>query len=465
MRAVRELINRKYYKYTSMTFTSSSNFQSFTVPSTTTKLIVDCVASKGAGTKGGKGGRVQCILPVMPSSTLYFYIGGVPSTTDIAEYNASDIRTNNDGVLDTTSLSSRLIVAGGGGSGSGSDYTGGSGGGLVGGTGEAAHSSYGGTGGTQSTGGEGYTSDYNGAFGIGGNAALSSSGAGGGGWYGGGGGGGTSSFFTYQGAGGGGSSYTDSSCTHITHTQGYNAGTGYIKITYAVQSTPYDYDFYTDEALYKAKNVAFNNTPVYYAPISMNAGRYVNPIKLTGYTVVGNLTIVDGVASGFSGSDYVQSSSTFPGSTATSLEFSIKFNISSFASTSTIASSTSSVIPFHLAVRDSKFRLYPGREDIYKVGNFVLSANTDYWIKLFWDSTNGWKLQYSTDGINYTTDFENYNPSDSAPKNNYIVLGRNYVNGGQERLLGTLDLNNTYIKINNTYWFRGDLPYGIQSIE
>lgn len=174
-----------------------------------------------------------------------------------------------------------------------------------------------------------------------------------------------------------------------------------------------------------------------------------------GYEVVGSPTINNGVVSGFSGSSYVQSSTTFPGSTATSLEFATKFNISSFASTSTIASSTYSIILFHLAVRDSKFRLYPGREDIYKVGDFVLSENVDYYIKLFWNSANGWKLQYSTDGINYTTDFENYNPSDSAPKDNYIVLGRNYVNGGQEGLLGSIDLNNTYIKINDVYWFRG----------
>lgn len=180
---------------------------------------------------------------------------------------------------------------------------------------------------------------------------------------------------------------------------------------------------------------------------------YIKKKGSVGYTVVGTPTIVDGVVSGFSGSSYVQSSTTFPGSTATSLEFATKFNISSFASTSTIVSSTSGTIPFHLAVRDSKFRLYPGRENTYKVGDFVLSANTDYFIKLFWDSTNGWKLQYSTDGTNYITDFENYNPSDSAPKDNYIIFGRNYPNGGQEGLLGTLDLNNTYIKIDGQPWF------------
>ena len=174
-----------------------------------------------------------------------------------------------------------------------------------------------------------------------------------------------------------------------------------------------------------------------------------------GYEVVGSPTIDNGVVSGFSGSSYLQSGSTFPGSMATSLEFATKFNISSLASTSTIASSTTSEIPFHLAIRDSKFRLYPGRENVYKVGDFVLSENVDYYIKLFWDNTNGWKLQYSTDGINYTTDFENYNPSDSVPKDNYIVLGRNYVNGGQEGLLGSINLNNTYIKVNDVYWFRG----------
>lgn len=177
------------------------------------------------------------------------------------------------------------------------------------------------------------------------------------------------------------------------------------------------------------------------------------------YAVVGSPTISGGIASDFTKNNYVMTNSTFPGSTTTSLEFATKINVSSFSSTSTVASSTTSTIPFHLAVRDSKFRFYPGRENIYKIGDFVLSANTNYWIKLFWDSTNGWKLQYSTDGATYTTDFENYKPSDSAPKNNYVVIGRNYPNGGQEPFLGTIDLNETYIKVNGQYWWRGDMQY------
>ena len=467
MKAVRELINRKYYKYFSMTFTSSNDFHSFTVPSTTTKLIVDCVASKGAGAKGGKGGRVQCTLPVTPSSTLYFYIGGVPSTTDIAEYNASDIRTNNAGVLDTTSLSSRLIVAGGGGgSASGSNYTGGSGGGLIGGIGESHNSSYGGTGGTQSTGGEGSTSAYNGVFGIGGNAALSSSGAGGGGWYGGGGGGSDSTLYTHQGAGGGGSSYTDSSCTYITHTRGYNAGTGYIKITYVAQSTPYDYDFYTDEALYKAKNVAFNNAPVYYMPISMNAGRYVNPIKLTGYTVVGNLTIVDGVVSGFSASDYLDSSIIFPNSLAlNSSETQIKFttlnDTSFYGKTLIYTPYTGNTDGLWIGSR-GVLGAFIGGENNRVTSNLTLQPNTTYIVKLVVGS--------DTISIYAGTSIDNLQLVASKEKtlftptvNHKVFIGCRL--SGASAFTGSIDLNETYIKINDVYWFRGDLHYGTQSIE
>lgn len=99
--------------------------------------------------------------------TLFIIIGKIPTQAAISEYNASDIRTNNAGILDASSLQSRLVVAGGAG------------------------------------------------------------------WYGGGGGAlaGHKSIFYYSG-GGGGSSYTHPTlCSSVVHTQGFNKGNGYVKIS------------------------------------------------------------------------------------------------------------------------------------------------------------------------------------------------------------------------------------------
>lgn len=225
------------------TFTPSSEIQTFTIPAGTHKVHIDCVASRGHNTtgSGGKGGRVQCDLDVTTGQTLYIVVGDIPSVFNVASYNASDIRTDNTGLLDTTSLSSRILVAGGGGNGcegksAGYNGSGGDGGGLEGARGTGSNNTAG-YGGTQTAGGaRGYNDNagregYAGSFGIGGNS--SGAGAGGAGWYGGGGAGFMGTSGTYRGGGGGGgSSYTNENCQNVVHTQGYNDGAGYVTISY-----------------------------------------------------------------------------------------------------------------------------------------------------------------------------------------------------------------------------------------
>lgn len=220
------------------TFRARASLQEWTVPSGITELHVDCVASKGYRDNAGKGGRVQCDLTVTPNQTLYFVVGEIPTVDKPASYNASDIRTDNTGITDTTSLNSRILVAGGGGGGS-SNY-----GGYDGGGEQALPLSHisldndlvSPTGGTQETGGlDGGDNGSHGnrgqrgSFGLGGNSGNNGAGSGGAGWYGGGGGG------NHRGnncGGGGGSSYTDTTlCSNVVHTQGYNDDEGYITIT------------------------------------------------------------------------------------------------------------------------------------------------------------------------------------------------------------------------------------------
>lgn len=233
---------------TTKTFHPSSSIQEWTVPPQTTQITVDCVASKGAdgsGAVGGYGGRVQCILSVTPGQTLYFVVGDIPSAGNVQAYNASDIRTNNAGTTNSTSLNSRLIVAGGGGNcpatTGNSGTTGGAGGGLTGGK-APDYSAGGGYGGTQTAGGahgvhvsgdlRSGTAGTDGYFGLGGTGG--GQGCGGAGWYGGGAGyiGDYRSVGGRAAGGGGGSSYTDSDlCSDVTHTQGYRNGSGYITIS------------------------------------------------------------------------------------------------------------------------------------------------------------------------------------------------------------------------------------------
>lgn len=217
-----------------VTFNVSSSLQTFTVPLGVSKIHVDCVASKGADTQegyfwkhvGGKGGRVQCDLSVNGGETLYVMVGAEMASGATASYNASDIRLGGNTIAD------RIIVAGGGGNAGNLNASynadGGNGGGTTGESGDSSgYAGAGGTGGTQTAGG---TGSATGTQSLGGSGGASAGGAG----YWGGGSGRTGSDGTafYASGGGGGSSYTNSNCSNVVHTQGYNDGAGYITISF-----------------------------------------------------------------------------------------------------------------------------------------------------------------------------------------------------------------------------------------
>ena len=221
--------NTKYYKQES--YTTTDSFIPFVVPNTASEIKIEC----GSVKTGGNGGLTKCTLAVTAGQTLYFYIG---STSNSDYYNATDIRTDNTGVVNSTSLQSRLVVAGG--AGWNGYYGGANGGGLVGGNATA-------TGGTQIAGGTGHHGGWgdgaDGTFGLGG--ASTNGGHGGAGWYGGGGGGCDTGQFFYQyltTGGAGGSSYTHPDlCSDVEHTQGGNTGAGFINIEYQSDASDYTY--------------------------------------------------------------------------------------------------------------------------------------------------------------------------------------------------------------------------------
>jgi len=269
----------------SFTFGLTGSVQAHTIPACVTEIEIETWGAQGGGnwatnngctTTGGAGGYSKGTLTVDPGgTTIYIYVGGSGINTAYpqnifpswpANYNgggktagtypggggggASDVRWPG------TSLSDRVIVAGGG--GGSAPYTecvqyaggaGGAGGGLSGADGNqnyissnySAWQAGGGGGGTQSSGGSVGTDLFNnsqpptgGYLGQGGKGAGAGSGAcgvsggGGGGYYGGGGGGiGNCG----SGGGGGGSSYIGGVTNGETQS-GVHSGHGKVIITY-----------------------------------------------------------------------------------------------------------------------------------------------------------------------------------------------------------------------------------------
>lgn len=212
---------------------------------------------------GGLGGYAVGTLKVTANTTLYIYVGGAGNnggwngggsrTTYKGGGGATDIRTvNNADPINSASLLSRFIVAGGGGSDGATSKKGMHGGGTTGGSTTESYGS-GGGGGTATSGGTGSSSASGtgrsgtyGAFGIGGtgyNANSGYAGAGGGGWY-----GGAGSYPDGSGdddrGGGGGSGFVWTSGTASQVPSGYKVGT----------------NFYLTGASTTAGNTSFANT-------------------------------------------------------------------------------------------------------------------------------------------------------------------------------------------------------------
>lgn len=215
---------------TAVTFNSTGQPQTYTVPAGATVLTVDATGASGGGS-GGLGARVQATLAVTPGEVLTLYVGGAGSSSGAGGYNgggngsrdqlqgsggggASDVRRS--ATAPSTSLAERLLVAAGGGGGS---FGGGGGGGAPNGLNGGSSGGLPGQGATQLAAGSG------GALGQGGGAS-GSGGGGGGGYYGGGGGG-------FLSGGGGGSSWVmpaGNSAPPVL-TANYQAGDGTIVLT------------------------------------------------------------------------------------------------------------------------------------------------------------------------------------------------------------------------------------------
>ena len=177
---------------------------------------------------------------------------------------------------------------------------------------------------------------------------------------------------------------------------------------------------------------------------------------VVGYTIVGSPTIVDGVVSGFSGSDYVHILN-FP-TIYDSIEFvtKVKNNLTS-------ASSSNSVFALgNGSVSQNKFYLYFNTQQVifrYRstdnttknlTVNYVSSANTFYYIRVR-IYTNKIILGISTDKINWLEG----EVADSIIMAPSMDLRYGIISNNPWALDGSIDLNETDIKINNKLWFNG----------
>lgn len=90
------------------------------------------------------------------------------------------------------------------------------------------------------------------------------------------------------------------------------------------------------------------------------------------------------------------------------------------------------------------------------LGSTILSSSTDYWVKVNRNSDT-YTLYLSTNGTTWTTE-GTFTTSSHPPLDNYIsIIGLYHTNseGFKCPLMGSIDLNESYIDINDTRWWQG----------
>lgn len=189
---------------------------------------------------------------------------------------------------------------------------------------------------------------------------------------------------------------------------------------------------------------------------SIETGVYNN------YNVIGSpiVNTTTGVVSGFSTSNYLQLPQAFnPGNNPWEMLFKVRTGSDLQAWQeifhSSVAPNESGRYGLSAMIDSGNFELDISTSGSSWIGSdhgtFVLSENTDYWVKIGWNS-NEYYLEYSTNGADYIRDIT-YTVSNNLPNltNSWIGIYRS--SDYMYPMLGSIDLSESYIKINGNIWW------------
>lgn len=203
------------------------------------------------------------------------------------------------------------------------------------------------------------------------------------------------------------------------------------------EGTLLDYDFYEDGFEYKAVK---GEEKIELVP---------------NVTVVGSPTINNGVISGFSNNGNYLTMPNYP-QNISSFEIVVKFNCSDLGSSSTerciLGQNANNYKTPQIEVNSSRFWFGVSQNGSSWTGvqGGVPVANTDYWLKAIWTGTQI-SLSVSQDGENYT--LLGSVSCSACTWTEVMRIGDDAANN--DNFIGSIDLNESYIKINGETWWTG----------
>lgn len=181
-----------------------------------------------------------------------------------------------------------------------------------------------------------------------------------------------------------------------------------------------------------------------------------------GYTKVGSPTITDNVVSGFSYNNRLNITSNVANANITEMVWKFKLDSSGLKNNynyvfyktggnlqiSIYGNSTSQTF-------NAPYIYLPGHNQSYLFTNFIPSYDVWYWVKYTYDGTTV-RLYSSTDGTNYTLRNTIENVTITGTNGVYQVgWGSSQDPTSIQYFSGSIDLKETYIKVNDKLWFYG----------
>ena len=220
----------------------------------------------------------------------------------------------------------------------------------------------------------------------------------------------------------------------------------------------------TDAWLHLLDGSLIQGDGIYSAFVDYIAGLASTTDKTSRINIVGSLTDTNGILSGFSSSNYcypktIQSFSQAISSNTWEEVF--KFKVTSLSANQYITGgnsgtyvhdimiNTSGKFIIHLSSNGSSYDIYDGS------GSYTVQSNTDYWVKLAFTGTQ-YILSYSLDGVTYTPDITVTSSTHLENTSDISYIGSRGNLGSP--LIGTIDLNESYVNINGSRWWTGTMP-------
>lgn len=206
-------------------------------------------------------------------------------------------------------------------------------------------------------------------------------------------------------------------------------------------------------------NAYFNSTiDIANAEFSFWSWNGISDIK-PNFNIAGSLSFTNGVLSGFSASNYATLPAAFnPGSEP----WEMVWNATTGASTNvdTRICSINNVYGVHFGIQnDSHWKIWLSTSGTSwdlangQPGTYTLLPNTTYWVKIAWDGSN-YTVAYSLTGEagSYITDITVASTSPLQFTGNTAGIGNLPL--GNAPWDGSINLKNSYIKINDETWWR-----------